>query len=55
MEHQIAAPVAGVVAELNVQQGQQVERGAVLAVITAEPAAEHGAATAAVSAEESTE
>ncbi|MGI8331150.1 acetyl/propionyl/methylcrotonyl-CoA carboxylase subunit alpha [Actinomadura scrupuli] len=55
MEHQIAAPVAGVVAELNVRQGQQVETGAVLAVITAEPAAEQSTATAAVSAEESTE
>jgi acyl-CoA carboxylase subunit alpha len=33
MEHHIAAPAAGVVAEVNVAQGQQVEAGAVLAVI----------------------
>jgi pyruvate/2-oxoglutarate dehydrogenase complex dihydrolipoamide acyltransferase (E2) component len=70
MEHQVAAPAAGVVAELNVREGQQVEAGAVLAVITdetaetAEPAAETPAAesaaepvagTVAVSTEESTE
>jgi len=33
MEHRIAAPSAGTVAELNVAAGQQVESGAVLAVI----------------------
>ncbi|MEU5884043.1 biotin carboxylase N-terminal domain-containing protein [Spirillospora sp. NPDC047279] len=33
MEHRIAAPAAGTVAELNVAPGQQVEAGAVLAVI----------------------
>jgi propionyl-CoA carboxylase alpha chain len=33
MEHSIAAPAAGVVAELNVTEGQQVEAGAVLAVL----------------------
>jgi propionyl-CoA carboxylase alpha chain len=36
MEHRIAAPSAGVVTELNVSAGQQVEAGAVLAVITEE-------------------
>jgi propionyl-CoA carboxylase alpha chain len=35
MEHRIAAPAAGVVAELNVREGQQVEAGVVLAVIAA--------------------
>jgi propionyl-CoA carboxylase alpha chain len=35
MEHRIAAPAAGLVMELNVAAGQQVEAGAVLAVITA--------------------
>jgi propionyl-CoA carboxylase alpha chain len=51
MEHQVAAPAAGVVAELNVRGGQQVEAGAVLAVITdetaetAEPAAKTAAET----------
>ncbi|KAB2352731.1 acetyl/propionyl/methylcrotonyl-CoA carboxylase subunit alpha [Actinomadura rudentiformis] len=34
MEHRIAAPAGGIVAELNVSAGQQVEAGAVLAVIT---------------------
>lgn len=34
MEHRIVAPVAGVVAELHVRAGQQVEAGAVLAVIS---------------------
>jgi propionyl-CoA carboxylase alpha chain len=34
MEHRIAAPAAGSVAELNVTAGQQVEAGAVLAVIS---------------------
>ncbi|XVQ14446.1 acetyl/propionyl/methylcrotonyl-CoA carboxylase subunit alpha [Spirillospora sp. CA-255316] len=33
MEHRIAAPAAGIVAELNVAAGRQVEAGAVLAVI----------------------
>jgi propionyl-CoA carboxylase alpha chain len=33
MEHRIAAPSTGMVAELNVTAGQQVESGAVLAVI----------------------
>ncbi|GAA2400022.1 biotin carboxylase N-terminal domain-containing protein [Actinomadura vinacea] len=33
MEHRITAPAAGVVAELNVAAGRQVEAGAVLAVI----------------------
>lgn len=33
MEHRIAAPAAGTVAELNVAAGQQVESGAVLAVV----------------------
>jgi propionyl-CoA carboxylase alpha chain len=35
MEHRVAAPASGVLAELNVQAGQQVESGAVLAVIDA--------------------
>ena len=33
MEHTIAAPTAGVLAELNVRAGQQVDVGAVLARI----------------------
>ncbi|CNG62086.1 Probable acetyl-/propionyl-CoA carboxylase alpha subunit AccA2 [Mycobacterium tuberculosis] len=33
MEHRVAAPTAGTVAELNVAAGRQVESGAVLAVI----------------------
>jgi len=36
MEHTICAPADGVVAELFVERGQQVEVGAVLAVVTAE-------------------
>ncbi|MWA04630.1 biotin/lipoyl-binding protein [Actinomadura sp. LD22] len=36
MEHRIAAPAAGTVAELNVEAGRQVESGAVLAVISVE-------------------
>jgi propionyl-CoA carboxylase alpha chain len=36
MQHQINAPAAGIVAELPVQQGQQVEVGAVLAVVIRE-------------------
>jgi propionyl-CoA carboxylase alpha chain len=38
MEHQISAPADGVVSELNVSPGQQVDVGAVLAVV-ADPAA----------------
>ncbi len=34
MQHTIAAPYAGVVSELNASEGQQVEAGAVLAVVT---------------------
>ncbi|GAA2626216.1 biotin carboxylase N-terminal domain-containing protein [Actinomadura fulvescens] len=37
MEHRIAAPAGGTVAELNVVAGQQVEAGALLAVIAASP------------------
>jgi propionyl-CoA carboxylase alpha chain len=37
MEHRIAAPTAGTVAELNVAAGRQVESGAVLAVIEGTP------------------
>ena len=33
MEHEIVAPAAGVVTELRVAEGAQVETGAVLAVI----------------------
>ncbi len=36
MEHAIAAPVAGVLAELPVTAGQQVEVGTVLAVVKSE-------------------
>ncbi|MBY8863654.1 acetyl/propionyl-CoA carboxylase subunit alpha [Nocardia sp. CA2R105] len=36
MEHTIAAPAAGILAELNVVAGQQVEVGAVLAVVHSE-------------------
>ncbi|MEC3920430.1 acetyl/propionyl/methylcrotonyl-CoA carboxylase subunit alpha [Nocardia sp. CDC160] len=39
MEHTIAAPAAGVLTELNVSAGQQVEVGAVLAVVHAEESA----------------
>ena len=42
MEHQIAAPADGVVSELNVAPGQQVDVGAVLAVV-ANPTADHTA------------
>ncbi|GAB0103613.1 biotin carboxylase N-terminal domain-containing protein [Nocardia sp. JMUB6875] len=38
MEHTIAAPAAGVLAELNVSAGQQVEVGAVLAIVHSEEA-----------------
>jgi len=37
MEHLIAAPAAGIVAELPVTAGQQVEVGATLAVVKPEP------------------
>jgi propionyl-CoA carboxylase alpha chain len=37
MEHTVIAPADGVLAELNVQQGQQVEVGQVLAVVTDTP------------------
>jgi propionyl-CoA carboxylase alpha chain len=40
MEHRIAAPASGVLADLNVRAGQQVESGAVLAVI--DPAGKPG-------------
>ena len=33
MQHQISAPTAGVVAELHITEGQQVDVGAVLAVV----------------------
>jgi propionyl-CoA carboxylase alpha chain len=36
MEHVLAAPAAGIVAELAVAAGQQVEVGAVLAVVKPE-------------------
>jgi propionyl-CoA carboxylase alpha chain len=36
MEHLIAAPAAGIVAELPVAAGQQVEVGSVLAVVKPE-------------------
>ena len=36
MQHQVTAPVTGTVAELHVTEGQQVEVGAVLAVVTEE-------------------
>ena len=36
MQHQINAPADGIVAELLVHQGQQVEVGTVLAVVTTE-------------------
>jgi len=36
MEHQIAAPVDGIVSELNVSPGQQVDVGALLAVVDSE-------------------
>jgi propionyl-CoA carboxylase alpha chain len=37
MEHLIAAPAAGIVAELPVTAGQQVEVGTTLAVVKPEP------------------
>ncbi|MBX6769297.1 MAG: acetyl-CoA carboxylase biotin carboxyl carrier protein subunit, partial [Actinomadura rubrobrunea] len=42
MEHPVTAPAAGTVAELNVTAGQQVEAGAVLAVIAEPPSSEGG-------------
>ncbi len=36
MQHQISAPVSGVVTELHITEGQQVDVGAVLAVVTEE-------------------
>ena len=36
MQHRIDAPVDGIVTELPVREGQQVEVGTVLAVVTAE-------------------
>jgi propionyl-CoA carboxylase alpha chain len=36
MQHQINAPVDGVIAELPVSTGQQIDVGAVLAVVTEE-------------------
>ncbi|GAA1696057.1 biotin carboxylase N-terminal domain-containing protein [Fodinicola feengrottensis] len=42
MEHQVSAPVAGVVDELTVRIGQQVEIGAVLAVVRPETDEESG-------------
>jgi propionyl-CoA carboxylase alpha chain len=38
MEHEIVAPAAGIVVEMRVQEGAQVETGAVLAVIEDQPA-----------------
>jgi propionyl-CoA carboxylase alpha chain len=35
MQHRVNAPADGVVAELPVSEGQQIEVGAVLAVVTA--------------------
>ncbi|MBF6062674.1 ATP-grasp domain-containing protein [Nocardia terpenica] len=40
MEHTIAAPAAGVLAELNVTAGQQVDVGAVLAVVQSDDSTE---------------
>ncbi|MEO6627013.1 MAG: biotin/lipoyl-containing protein, partial [Aquihabitans sp.] len=37
MQHQVSAPVSGVVTELPVQPGQQVDVGAVLAVVQPDP------------------
>jgi propionyl-CoA carboxylase alpha chain len=39
MEHDIVAPAAGVVSELMVGAGQQVDAGQVLLVLSTEPAA----------------
>jgi propionyl-CoA carboxylase alpha chain len=39
MEHEVASPTDGVLAELRVRPGQQVEVGAVLAVVEPHPAA----------------
>ncbi|PPJ20012.1 acetyl/propionyl-CoA carboxylase subunit alpha [Nocardia nova] len=47
MEHTIAAPAAGVLTELNVVAGQQVDVGAVLAVVHAEATAAPAEVTAA--------
>ncbi|MDI9896622.1 biotin carboxylase N-terminal domain-containing protein [Rhodococcus sp. IEGM 1381] len=43
MEHTVTAPADGVLIELNVVEGQQVEVGAVLAVVTEEVVTEQGA------------
>jgi len=53
MEHTIVAPADGVIAELNVTVGQQVEVGAVLARVEAPDASP--AATADVTGEASAE
>ncbi|MEO6629514.1 MAG: biotin/lipoyl-containing protein, partial [Aquihabitans sp.] len=37
MQHQVSAPISGVVTELPVQPGQQVDVGAVLAVVQPDP------------------
>jgi propionyl-CoA carboxylase alpha chain len=37
MQHKITAPADGVVAELPVSEGQQIDVGAVLAVVTDDP------------------
>jgi propionyl-CoA carboxylase alpha chain len=34
MEHTVTAPASGVITELNVRPGQQVEAGEVLAVVS---------------------
>jgi biotin carboxyl carrier protein len=39
MEHQILAPVSGVLAELRVRQGTQVSAGEVLAIVASDPVA----------------
>jgi biotin carboxyl carrier protein len=43
MEHTIVAPVDGVLAELNVEAGDQVDTGQVLAVVAEEAGAAAGA------------
>ena len=42
MEHTVTAPGAGILAEVRVAHGDQVDTGQVLAVVTAEESAEAG-------------
>ncbi|MCZ4079390.1 acetyl/propionyl-CoA carboxylase subunit alpha [Rhodococcus sp. H36-A4] len=53
MEHTVTAPAAGILTELNVEVGQQVEVGALLAVVTEVEVTEAAVTEAVVNEEES--